>query len=304
MILLPLLLACAAPEPAMVTELRELAPVVIAHRGGDDLAPEGTIPAFSAAWDAGAAVLEIDLYRSTDGVIFVFHDDTVDRTTDGTGPTESLSWEELLALDAGYHWSPDGGETHPYRGEGLTIPSLDEVFLALPDDARLNLDIKSRRQGVVDDVVDIVEYHRAADRVCIGSFDAGVAQDFRAALPDACHYYSEGAARWQILGDLAPVANASSPRFHLLEVPVESAGIRVVTEGFVRRAHRRHQLVWPWTINEREAMRDLLALGVDGLITDEVARALDVVATDARRTVSSGSASPSSSGRCRTARRR
>lgn len=270
-----LLTACAPDEPAMVTDLREAAPAVIAHRGGDDLAPESTLPAFQAAWSAGAHVLEIDVRRSTDGVYFVLHDDTVDRTTDGTGIADEMSWKELRALDAGYHWSRDGGASTPMRGSGIQIPRLEELFEQLPDQARINIDIKSRHPDAPAEVAAIVIDHGAEDRVCVGSFDAAVSLAFQALLPDSCTYYSEAAARWLILGDLLPVASTSAPWFHILEVPEEQAGIQIVTRGFVRRAHRRGQLVWVWTVNDADRMAALIDIGVDGFITDEVMVALD-----------------------------
>lgn len=271
-------LGCTPDEPGMVRALRDLAPVVIAHRGGNDLAPESTLPAFQAAWAAGAHVLEIDVRRSSDGVLVVHHDETVDRTTDGTGIVSELTLDELRALDAGYTWTRDDGATTPARGTGVQIPTLEELLDQLPQDARLNVDVKSRVPGAAAEVADLIGAYDAAHRVCVGSFDAAVSLDLQDRLPDSCTYYSEGAARWRILGDLLPLASTPAPWFHILEVPESQAGIQIVTPSFVRQAHRRGQLVWVWTVNDRARMDALIGIGVDGLITDEVARALDAVA--------------------------
>ncbi len=271
-----LLAGCAEESSQLFDQLSAEGPLVIAHRGGDDLAPESTVEAFQAAWAAGADVIEVDIRRTTDGVHYLFHDDTLDRTTDGTGSVFDKSWDDLEELDAAYDWTRDGGETYPLRGTGVRIPTLDEMFEAVPDGV-WNLDIKSRHPDAVDEVVQIVKAHGAERRVCVGSFDDAIGRQFREALPDACTYYAEGLARWAILGDLLPIDNAPGPRFEILEVPRESAGIEVVTERFVERAHRRGQMVWVWTVNEQSEMERLFGIGVDGVITDEVEVAVGVV---------------------------
>ena len=118
-------------------------PRVIAHRGGRGLWPENTLHAFRNAHARGADVLEMDLRRTADGEIVVLHDATVERTTDGSGPVEGLTVGALQRLDAGHRWTADAGRTFPFRGRGITVPTLREVFVALPG-ARLK-DRKSTR---------------------------------------------------------------------------------------------------------------------------------------------------------------
>src|SRR5690606_41056275 len=92
-------------------------PLVIAHQGGDHLWPGNTMLAFQNAVDLGADVLEMDLHITSDGALILMHDDTVDRTTDGTGEIEAMTLDELKELDAGYDWTRDDGATHPSRGQ-------------------------------------------------------------------------------------------------------------------------------------------------------------------------------------------
>ncbi len=106
-------------------------PLNMAHRGGSRLAPENTLAAFEHATSLGVDVLEMDLRSSADGVVVAMHDDGVDRTTDGTGPVTGLTLADLKALDAGYRFSRDGGATFPHRGQGVSIPTLDEVLTAV-----------------------------------------------------------------------------------------------------------------------------------------------------------------------------
>ena len=115
-------------------------PLAFAHRGGSLLWPENTLLAFEGALKAGCRYLETDLHTTRDGVIMVFHDPKLDRTTNGTGLLKRLSLRELKRLDAGYHFTLDG-KTFPYRGKGLTIPTFEEL-LELDAGARFNVEIK------------------------------------------------------------------------------------------------------------------------------------------------------------------
>ena len=109
------------------------APLLIAHRGGSALAPENTLLAFQRALDWwGADILELDVQPTRDGEAVVFHDDTLDRTTDGSGPVSARTLAELKQLDAGHHFTPDGGQTFPFRGRVIGIPTLAEVLRAFP----------------------------------------------------------------------------------------------------------------------------------------------------------------------------
>ena len=90
--------------------------LVIAHRGSSAEAPENTLPAFEAAVARGADAIELDVRLTADGAPVVIHDATLDRTTDRTGPVAALTLAELRAVDAGWHFTPDLGHTHPYRG--------------------------------------------------------------------------------------------------------------------------------------------------------------------------------------------
>ena len=106
-------------------------PLVMAHQGGKGLRPENTLSAFEHAVALGVDVLEMDIHTTADGAPVVMHDETVDDTTDGTGPLLSFTSAELKELDAGYDWTPDDGQTFPYRGQGITVPTLEEVFVQL-----------------------------------------------------------------------------------------------------------------------------------------------------------------------------
>ncbi len=108
-------------------------PVNFAHRGASARAPENTLEAFRLAAEDGAGGLETDVHVTRDGHVVAIHDDSVDRTTDGSGLVRETTLAELQSLDAGYRFTPDGGATFPYRGKGVRVPELREVLLGFPD---------------------------------------------------------------------------------------------------------------------------------------------------------------------------
>jgi len=151
-------------------------PYAIAHRGSRLLWPENTMEAFQGAVDLGYRYLETDLHRSSDGVLMVFHDDTLDRTTNGSGPVASKTAAELADLDAAFHFAPHEG--YPRRGAGVGIPTLEEVFEAFPA-IRLVLDLKE--PGFEADLAGFLRTRRLEDQVIVGAFSDARLARFRKA---------------------------------------------------------------------------------------------------------------------------
>jgi glycerophosphoryl diester phosphodiesterase len=117
--------------------------LVVAHRGAAAAAPENTMQAFRLAVEMGADAIELDVHLSADGKLAVIHDETVDRTTDLTGPVASMTMKQIRAADAGYRFqAPDG--SFPFRGEGLTVPTVAEVLKWLPDGIGVVVEVKAR----------------------------------------------------------------------------------------------------------------------------------------------------------------
>lgn len=238
-------------------------PLFIAHRGGAALAPENTMAAFRGAVEIwGVDMLEMDVRATADGQIVVIHDATVDRTCGGTGAVESLPWEALRAMDAGYHFRDPAGACS-FRGRGVEIPLLDEVLETFPD-VRLNVEAKAA--SAARGLMEVVRRHGAEHRVLM----AATEEDARASR----HGYRGpwGASRRQIrtflIAHRLPFAGAYTPRADALQVPEVWKGTRVVTPAFIRAAHDRNIPIHVWTVDEPERMRRLLEWGVDGLQTD------------------------------------
>jgi len=239
------------------------APLLVAHRGGSRLAPENTLVAFREAVDLwGADMLELDVQASRDGHAVVFHDPTLDRTTDGSGPVGDRTLAELRELDAGYGFLDLEGRPSR-RGLGIRIPTLDEVLEALPH-VRVNAESKDPRAA--RPLLDTIRRHKAEHRVLF-------AAEYERTRRGVADYPGPwGASRHHVLLfrvlHLLPRGAGYVPGADVLQVPETWRGHRIVTPRFVEQAHLRNLPVQVWTVDDPEAMHRLLDWGVDGIHTD------------------------------------
>lgn len=251
-------------------------PLVIAHQGGDGLWPGDTFYAFQHAADLGVDVLEMDIHITRDGVLVTMHDETVDRTTDGSGGIESLTLAELKQLDAGYDWSPDEGQSFPYRGQGITVPTLEEIFQAFPGQ-RMTIEIKQTNASMARPFCALIRKYDLQDRIVVASFHDERLEEFRAECPEVATSSARSETTIFVLLTKPFLGRLYSPPFHSLQVPKKSSGITVMTAAFVRAAHERGLAVEPWTINDPEQMKLYIGWGVDGIITDRPDIMLEVL---------------------------
>ena len=224
---------------------------VIAHRGGADGtgAPEGTIGAFEAALGAGADWLEFDVRRTADGVLVVLHDETVDRTTTGTGPIASLTLAEVQALDA---------------GGGARIPTLEEVVdLAVRAGIPILPEIKQGvgTPGLTGQLVDLLRTSGYLDQSVIQSSEAETLEELRRLAPEAKACWITGFGRFDIS---SPPADAGyvCPMGEMV----------LLNPDMVRQAHESRRKVFAWWAGLETAISDgiLESFGVDGLIVDDL----------------------------------
>jgi glycerophosphoryl diester phosphodiesterase len=253
--------------PAHSGYLARQRPLVLAHRGGAGLWPENTMYAFERAVQMGVDVLEIDIHAAAGGELVILHDSTVDRTTGGSGEVKSVSLVDLQSLDAGYRWSSDGGRSFPFRGQGITVPTLREVFAAFPD-VRFNIDIKQDQPSVVSSFCELLYNSRVENRVTVASFRQEVLDEFRS----RCGGVATSASLADVQSFLAlktvPAKARSNHVPKVLQVPEYSGARHLLTRELVESAHRHGVEVHAWTINDEASMARMLDLGVDGIITD------------------------------------
>jgi glycerophosphoryl diester phosphodiesterase len=246
--------------------------LVMAHRGGAGLWPENTAHAFRQALALGVDVLEMDVHGTIDGALVVIHDATVDRTTNGAGAIRELTLAELKKLDAGYRWTKDGGRTFPFRGKGITVPTLREVLDEFPS-ARLNIDIKGTQPSLVKSFCRSLGESGATtgapSRVTVASFSSRTLEEFRQECPQVPTSASMEEV-FALSSDLQAGRDiaAGKTRARLVQVPESAFGRTLLTAELVAAARRAGLEIHVWTVNEEAAMRRLIALGVDGIMTD------------------------------------
>jgi len=245
-------------------------PRVLGHRGSAGTYPENTLVSFRQGLFGGADVLEMDVHLTKDGYIVVCHDDTVDRTTNGTGRIADMTIGEIRRLDAGYRFTLDGGKTFPFRGKGIRIPVFEEVLEAYPF-TPINVELKVDNDELVHKFMKLLErkgrLHDGSIMVVATAHE--LTKKIRQLMPERC---SNGYSKREIT--LAVIAS----RLHLpwlmprtaaaFQVPVRQGGIEIVTPAFVKFAHQIGAEVHVWTIDDEAEMARLLDMGVDALFTD------------------------------------
>lgn len=250
--------------------------LAIAHRGGAGLWPENTLYAFEHAAALGVDVIETDVRVTKDGELVVIHDEGLERTTDGVGRVGSLTLAELKRLDAAYRFSTDGGRSFPLRGSGVSVPTLREVFEALPH-MRFNIEPKQAAPPLAAPLCRLIREYGMTDRVLIASFSATTLAEFRRECPEVATSAATGEVASFFTLQGAGLAASYSPAMQALQVPEHAGALHVLTRDFVEAAHGRNLRVHAWTVNAEGDMRRLIEIGVDGIMTDYPDRLLKVL---------------------------
>jgi glycerophosphoryl diester phosphodiesterase len=226
---------------------------VVAHRGNSAVAPQNTLAAFEAAWRAGADCVEMDVQLTADGRVVVIHDDTVDATTDGSGPVSSYTLDAIRALDAGAWFSP--------AFAGQQVPAFEEVVAFLRR-RQIDLLLEFKDAWSADDVALCTEPLLTAGvgpRVVVQSFEVSTV----AALRDAAPQLRRGLLLEAVPRDLDDLAE------ELGVVTVNPDGALLLADPtFVAHRHAAGQEVAPWTLDEPWEWQTAERLRVDAVITD------------------------------------
>jgi glycerophosphoryl diester phosphodiesterase len=252
-------------------------PKVIAHRGDSANYPENTLPAFLSALSMHIDVIETDVHLSKDGKLVIWHDPTLERNTNGSGRIEDHTLAQLKTYDAGYTFTKDGGKTFPFRGKGIQLCTFEEALEACPGQ-RFNVDLKTKDLAIVDAFIDIVRKNNALDRVLGASFHLSNLIDLR----QKEHRILTSLTTEEVLCllllqklHLLPKRIGKGRRI-VFQVPVRQGILKIITKGFVKQMHKREAIIQVWTINEREEMQRLFAMGVDSIMTDKPSLVIEV----------------------------
>jgi glycerophosphoryl diester phosphodiesterase len=265
------LLVIFTPDAPSKSYYRDMQPpLVIAHQGGDGVWPGDTMYAFQNAVEIGADVLEMDAHITKDGQIVLMHDEKVDHTTDGTGLIEDLTLPELKQLDAAYQWSNDEGKTFPYRGQGIQVPTLEELFQKFPQ-MRYVIEIKLTRNPIDKPLCGLIRKYGMQDKVVIASFHDEAMQNFRKTCPQVATSASRGEVTKFVLLGKVFLSGLVTPPYQSIQPPYdprESMNIPIMTKRFIHEAHAKNVAVEPWTVDDPQRMRQYIEWGVDGIMTD------------------------------------
>lgn len=239
-------------------------PLLIGHRGARGLAPENTLLAMDAGIAAGCPWLEFDVQQHPEGELFLLHDLTLERTTNGHGLATETPWPTLRALDA---------------GQGQHIATLDEALDLIDDRAHVNIELKTW-DGTAEAVADCLRARIAegadAAQFLVSSFHLPELYEFRQRLPEVPIGALFCGVPLDWAGAAAELGAAS------INLSDEFVDARLVAD-----AKARGLKVWVYTVNSVEAYRRLAALGIDGVFTDVP----HLLRTDARPAILSGARS-------------
>lgn len=220
--------------------------MVIAHRGASSYAPENTLAAFDLALEMGAHHIELDVDLTSDGHIVVIHDDTVDRTTNGSGPVTSHTLAALRALDAG-SWFGD-------KFTGERIPTFHEVLERYKGRAHLHTEIKGHSPSLAQRTADLIRTHGMEEQVTITSFQNVRLEEMRAyapALPTG----------WLVV----EVSEAIIAQARAMGVTQLCPRANTVTSELVRRLHAEGFVARAWGVTTEELMQQVVQAGADGM---------------------------------------
>jgi glycerophosphoryl diester phosphodiesterase len=232
-------------------------PLIIAHRGASDTAPENTAAAFEAAINAGADGIELDVQQTADGVLIVFHDLNMERITGLDKNVSDVTYEEIQSLDAGSWFAPEFS--------GAEILTFEEALILLDGRCFLNIELKnlSPKQNGEKQAADLILKYDMEDKCCVTSFSYDTLKRIKECSEDI---------------HTGLIMSRASGYFYDLEA-ADAFSIKsmFIKEQTVINAHRCGKEVYAWTVNTSAEMERLAAIGADHIITDKPELAKEIL---------------------------
>jgi len=257
-------------------------PIILAHRGSRVLFPENTIYAFQNALEFGADVIETDVQLTKEGLLVNFHDDRVDRVTNGVGRVADFTLAELKQLDAGYKFTHDNGTTFPFRGKGIHIPTPVEVFDAMPN-TYFNIEIKNNDPRAAEQLYKAIVDKSMQKYVVVGGRWCESLNIFRKL--SANDHIHTSACESEVVPFLVHSALGTSSLWYSLISPMVARSLQIPTRSgpfTLDTTALFASLKWIglhvhyWVINDPDDIRRLLLLGANGIITDRADIAVQI----------------------------
>lgn len=234
---------------------------IIAHRGGSNLAPENTMAAFQNALDLGVDMIEIDIEQTIDSVVVVIHDTKVDRTTNGKGKVDSLTYSYIKTLDAGSWFNT--------RFKGEKISTLEEVLEAVNGKATVLIEIKSgdeRYPGIEKRTVEAIQRFNAHSWTIVQSFNKKTVERVKILDNKIITYYLLGRNFMSYYHSLQAKNKKDKTQEFLFDgIAVHYSMLNAASVDSVKQMGLG---VFTWTVDEEDDMKKMIEFGVDGIITD------------------------------------
>jgi glycerophosphoryl diester phosphodiesterase len=243
---------------------------IMAHGAGQGVAPTNTLLALKTAAADGADVLEVDVQLTRDNILVLHHDDTLDRTTDLTGPVSALTWAEIAAQDRGGKTTL-GGVT--FDGQATKVARLDDALALFPR-ARWNIELKNDSAIAATKLCQAITRFDMGNRVLVASFHEGAMRAFRQACPRVATSMTPSEIRTFLIAAHLRLSRFVKTSAVAVQVPVAGGGFDLTNARFIDALKHRGIKVHYWTINESAQMEALIDKGADGLLTDYVSRGL------------------------------
>ncbi len=279
-----------SPGPTELLTIDELLalgrPIVLAHTAGEDEFPASTLFGFGESVKAGVDMLDMNVQLTSDGVLVVHHDDTVDRATNGTGAVAEMTSAQVFALDDAYWFTADcvcndqPAEAYIYRGirtgdvppppgytaDDFAVPTLRDVATRFPN-LTLNIEIKGNGApalAAAEVLAEELKQLGIEDNVVMTSFDDEIVTAFQALLPDVEVSPGLGASTEFVLAG-TPLPQGQ----RILQFPPEFDGIVVITDELIARSKAAGYVIWVWPNNRDlenlQSYREFLDMGIEGL---------------------------------------
>jgi glycerophosphoryl diester phosphodiesterase len=236
--------------------------ILTGHRGAGGLAPENTIAAIDTGMSLGVNRVEVDVRQTKDGIVVCIHDNKIDRTTNGKGPVNDFTYNELLQFDAGTWFSSE------FKSE--KIPTLEEVLKQTLNKVCLVIEIKDGNElypGIEKNVVDLIHKYNAKQFAIVHSFNDSVLLRIHKIEPEIKLH-----KLFIIDFPLLPIIYDGNFRITNLEyysfVEEFSVFLPFITKGLINDVHKLNKKINVWTVNDSTKIKRLINLGVDGIITD------------------------------------
>lgn len=255
-IVITTLLACIFHMQAQAIDIS-------AHRGASGEYPQSTWLAFQKALDQGADQLELDVHLSKDGYVIINHDSDLESNIGISDKIKNLTLAELKILDAGHEFSLDDGESFPFRGIGLNLLTLDELFDFFPD-VNFNIEIKANNKELSEKLWETIYGYQLQDQIVVASQHSKAMKYFRK--------ISDGEVRTS--ATIAELTLASfawgtgfgwayKPKFDVAQIPYA-----IITKPYIKFFHKKGVRADVWTVNKPHQIERAIDLGVDSIIGD------------------------------------